>query len=196
METWDLVESHRPMPERGMEKSAESADHSALSQDFQKVHLELREILGKVLLKRVGDRHLAQDLVQETFLRYWKSLRGGGVIRQPERWLIRVAINLAEDWRRSFFSRQVHVGLTPGTLEGLECSRPSRDETMNQLKRDLVRHLPLTELRERDRLLLILRLSLGFQPNTIGDLMGIGTDATRMRLFRAYRRMRGQPLRV
>ncbi len=179
-----------------MEKSAELPCHPAVYSDFQQVHQELRETLSKVLQKRVGDRHLAQDLVQETFLRYWKSLAGGGVIQQPERWLVRVAINLAEDWRRSFFSRQIRVGLSPGTLESLETAKVVQEDSSVLLERELLRHLPLLDLRESDRIILVLRVSLGFGPPVIADLLGIGTDAARMRLFRAYRKMRQKPFKV
>ena len=77
-----------------MEPFGHDGSVRSLSGDFQRVHLEFCEDISKVLLRRVGDRHLAQDLVQETFLRYWKALGSGTKIEHPERWLVRVAINL------------------------------------------------------------------------------------------------------
>ena len=179
-----------------MEESAKSPCLPGFHRDFQQIHLESRESLAKVLLKRVGDRHLAQDLVQETYLRYWKTLAAGVVIREPERWLIRVAINLAEDWRRSFFYRQIRIGLAPGTLESMVCPRMEADDPGIMMERELLRLLPLVDLRERDKVILVLRISLGFGPQMIGDLLGIGTDAARMRLFRAYRKIRKKSFRV
>ena len=50
----------------------------------------------------LGDRHLAQDIVQETFIRAYKkmdSFRG----ERPESekaWLTRIAVNLCRDERR------------------------------------------------------------------------------------------------
>ncbi|MBQ7866789.1 MAG: sigma-70 family RNA polymerase sigma factor [Clostridia bacterium] len=56
----------------------------------------------------LGDRYLAQDIVQETFLKAWKhfdTLRGG----QPSEkaWLCRIAVNLCRDHQRTRWFRLV-----------------------------------------------------------------------------------------
>jgi RNA polymerase sigma-70 factor (ECF subfamily) len=47
----------------------------------------------------VGQAEDAQDVVQETFLRYYRAVRGRGesVVRNVPTWLFRVAHNLAQD---------------------------------------------------------------------------------------------------
>lgn len=171
-----------------MEPFGHDGSVRSLSGDFQRVHMEFCEDISKVLLRRVGDRHLAQDLVQETFLRYWKALGSGTKIEHPERWLVRVAINLSEDWRRSFASRQISVGLPDGILDSLSSNQdPTNDQ--NALSMSNV-HSLLEILRGNDKLLLTLRISMGLGTDSIGDLLGIGQDAARMRLMRAFRRAR------
>ena len=57
----------------------------------------------------LGDRHLAQDIVQETFIRAYKkmdSFRG----ERPESekaWLTRIAVNLCRDERRKKWFRLI-----------------------------------------------------------------------------------------
>ena len=47
----------------------------------------------------LGDTAMAQDIVQETFLKAWQK---GGFRRESEKaWLIRVAMNLCHDYHRS-----------------------------------------------------------------------------------------------
>ncbi len=51
-------------------------------------------------LRRVGDRGIAEDLAQETFLRAWRaraSYRGDASVRG---WLCTIAINVVRDWAR------------------------------------------------------------------------------------------------
>ncbi|MGH2726709.1 MAG: RNA polymerase sigma factor, partial [Actinomycetota bacterium] len=51
-------------------------------------------------LRRVGDRDIAEDLAQETFLRAWRAratYRGETSVRG---WLCTIAINVVRDWAR------------------------------------------------------------------------------------------------
>ena len=62
------------------------------------------------------DAFLAQDVVQETFLRAWRK---GRLIRETERaWLTRVAVNLCRDEQRSRWFRHVDRRITPEELPG------------------------------------------------------------------------------
>ena len=60
------------------------------------------------------DAHLAQDVVQETFIRAWRQ----GKLRQEteKAWLTRVAVNLCRDEYRSRWFRHVDRRITPDAL--------------------------------------------------------------------------------
>ena len=70
--------------------------------------------LCSALLK---DKYLAQDVVQDTFIRAWRKmddLRGG---RQSEKaWLCRIAINRCRDHQRARWLRMVDLRAEPETL--------------------------------------------------------------------------------
>ena len=71
------------------------------------------------------DRALAEDAVQETFL---KAYRGSGQFRgdaSPKTWLSRIAINTCRDMRRSGWFRHMDRRVTPEMLPE-PASQPSR----------------------------------------------------------------------
>ncbi|MCX7814808.1 MAG: sigma-70 family RNA polymerase sigma factor [Tepidimonas ignava] len=62
-------------------------------------HAHERE-LRRHLLRHVGDEALAQDLVQEVFVRALRAGRDFCELRQPRAWLFQVARNTLVDWAR------------------------------------------------------------------------------------------------
>lgn len=60
-------------------------------------------------LRRVGDRGIAEDLAQETFLRAWRArakYRGEASVRG---WLCTIAVNVVRDWARRRGRRPVEA---------------------------------------------------------------------------------------
>ncbi len=71
-------------------------------EDWEKLVLENENRLYRAAFCILGDRHEAEDAVQDAFLKY---LEKGANVRQPESWLMRVLINgcksrLRLAWRR------------------------------------------------------------------------------------------------
>jgi len=82
-------------------------------------------VLAYVLQLTAGDRHRAEDIVQETLLRAW---RHAGALRSDRgsvrAWLMRVAHNLTVDAYRARRARPVEVGLDavgePAVVDGAD----------------------------------------------------------------------------
>ena len=130
---------------------------------------------------------VAQDIMQETFLRLWKQRLVGGEILNPRAWLLRVARNLAEDYAKSAFRR--NGTQPPQTMNGVQgkeslpLDRMTRDETFGQLREELEYLAPA------DREILTLRYALDYNAAQIADVLDINPTAVHMRLSRARQRL-------
>ena len=75
-----------------------------------------------VAISYFGDRGLAEDAVQETYLKayqHWADFRAES---SEKTWLFRIAINTCRDIRRSAWFRHRDRRLTPDMLPGAQAS--------------------------------------------------------------------------
>ena len=132
------------------------------------------------LLRTVGDRQLAEDLAQDTFLRACGSavlFRGES---SPRTWLFSIARRaLADHYRR----RAPEVLLAGASDEPVAVA--SRDSTEKVAVEQVLAALPLTH-----REALVLCDLLGFSPTEAADLTGLTANAFRVRLHRARAQFR------
>jgi RNA polymerase sigma-70 factor, ECF subfamily len=130
---------------------------------------------------------LAQDIMQEAFLRLWKQGAASGAIQNPRAWLLRVARNLAEDHAKSAFRR--NGTQAPQTMNGvrsrdlLPIERMEQEETRRQIRAEL------EQLAPSDREILTLRYALDYSAGEIADMLDINATAVHMRLSRARQRL-------
>ena len=73
---------------------------------FEEFFARHRERLLRHLVRIVRDRAAAQDLLQEAFLRVWTRAQQWDGRGDPERWLFRIATNLALNYIRSVRRRR------------------------------------------------------------------------------------------
>ncbi|MFI5261219.1 MAG: RNA polymerase sigma factor [Candidatus Limnocylindrales bacterium] len=135
-------------------------------------------------LAAVRDAALAEDLVQETFLRLVRELDAGHRPANPPAWLFRVCANLVtSDARRR--GVVAHLG---SPVAPFDAAVSAEDETMlradwQALQRGL-RALP-TEARRA-----VLLAAEGRRGREVADAIGHTESATRTILFRARRTLR------
>jgi RNA polymerase sigma-70 factor (ECF subfamily) len=161
-------------------KQPPSAEFEALYQHHS------REVWALVYARWLN-ADVAQDIMQEAFLRLWKQRQDGGTIVNPRAWLLRVARNLAEDHAKSAFRR--NGTQAPQTMNGVEgrdpvpLDRMTREETFGQLRAELDKLAP------PDREILTLRYALDYNASQIADMLEINATAVHMRLSRARQRL-------
>jgi len=134
-------------------------------------------ILLGVCSLMLNDRHMAQDVVQETFLRAWKHRH---LPKQSEKaWLLRVAINLCHDVHRSRWRRHIDQRIP---LEELLIPAP---EASNFEIIDMVRQLPVKE-----RETVILHYWNNLSAEEIADMLSMSRAAVYRHLEKAKRLLR------
>lgn len=130
--------------------------------------------LCSALLK---DAHLAQDVVQETFVKAWlrmDDLRGGE--RSEKAWLTRIAINLCRDQQRTRWLRTVEK---KPELEqpSMWCAPP------NEAAADVME--ALGQLKPRYREVLALHYLENLSAEELGEMLGLSPSAVYRRLKKA-----------
>src|SRR5437660_8546939 len=155
--------------------------------DFEALYQRHSREVWALAYARWMNADLAQDIMQEAFLRLWKQWQDGEAILNPRAWLLRVARNLAEDHAKSAFRRNgTHPPQTMNGVRGkdvLPLERLEREETFTQLRGEL------GQLSPADREILTLRYALDYNANDIAELLGINATAVHMRLSRARQRL-------
>ena len=130
------------------------------------------------------DNGLAQDVVQETFLRFFLALLQGETIKSPNAWLHRVAHNYACETQRSATVRKA-VSLEDFPEEAL--SGPTQSEPMSDLAetaRVLLapREWECVHLRSEGFDYAEIAAELAIRPGTVGALLHRATEKLRSRL--------------
>jgi len=150
--------------------------------------------------KYVGDAHLAQDLVQETFLRVLKSIRGYEHRGAFSTWLYRIAVNLCKDHFRKKRVPMVSLHDYYTTSSGdrvyvkdcLADERAGSDEALAAADREeLVRRL-LAGLPEEQRIVILLKEYQALKFREIAEVLDVPEGTVKARLYRGLRTMREQ----
>jgi RNA polymerase sigma-70 factor (ECF subfamily) len=131
------------------------------------------------LYRLVGNRDVAEELAQETFLRAFNSRQRLSQALNQRAWLYRVATNVAFDHLRR---GRRFAWLPWSRADELHLSQPDIAEAANQ--RDALEHafqaLPIDY-----RAPLLLHVYDGLSVREVADALGISEGAVKMRLRRA-----------
>lgn len=135
------------------------------------------------LWRRTGDRHLADDLLQEAYYRFLRARVAHESESHRRNYLFRIAANLVHDNHRSQTS---HAELpeegTPGhPASGLNLGRQS------QQREDL--HRALVHLSAKQRDALWLAYAEGSSHQEIAETLGLKVGSVKLLLFRARRKL-------
>ena len=130
-----------------------------------------------------------EEVVQETFLRLYRHMRGGGDEENLRAWIYQVAHNLSSNLRKS---RHRLVDTTPELWEQLSQSTvhnaPGPEEQLLQQERLLRVHEGLAKLTQLQRDCLYLRVE-GFRYREIGKMLNVGTSTVSGSLRNAINRL-------
>ena len=158
----------------------QSAAASRMSEDeFRAFYERTSRPVWAYLMRLTGNPHLADDLLQESYYRFYRA----GAVYEGESHrrnsLFRIATNLARDT-----ARRKKRGTEVEIPESLEAMRATHDE-----RTDLQR--ALGKLKPLQREILWLAYAQGSSHQEIGAALGLKTGSIKPLLFRARRKLAG-----
>jgi RNA polymerase sigma-70 factor (ECF subfamily) len=152
-----------------------------------------------LLYRLTGSADVAEELVQETFLRVVRRISDYQNRGRFEAWLFRIAANLARDQHRRTRRRA-----TPGSLDSGPSSQPGPPcdpsdvsvrepgKQLEQAETDQRLHGALLRLGELDREIILLRHYSELSFREIAELLGVPLGTALARAHRALSRLRAE----
>jgi RNA polymerase sigma-70 factor (ECF subfamily) len=174
---WDYA-----IPQTGAAGKAVSAEVLMDDEAFNGFHQRTARPLWTYLARVSGSRSLADDLLQESYLRFLCARNAGTDEESRRRYLFRIASNLLRDhWRRPV------AAALDDLPESLFTAPGSRDS--ERMDSQAILGPALAQMKPRERQLLWLAYAEGSTHREIAEITGLGAPSIRLLLFRARRKM-------
>ena len=157
---------------------------SSLKEDFLTSFDSYSDAIYRFCLVKTSNKEVSEDLVQETFMRYWQSLSAGKEMRNTRSLLYTIANNLIIDWYR----KKKALSLDALHEDGYE---PSEERSLSsESEAELNGILEVIEdLEEKDKEVLLMRYVEGLDPKDIAEIQGESTNVISIRIHRATQKV-------
>ena len=181
-------------PDGGVVERARRGDPAAQEELVRSYTAGIFNLHAKLL----GDRHAAQDLTQETFIKVFRGIHGFEAGRSFKAWAFAIAWNAARDHlrrsRRRTFRSLPWASDDPeaGEIDIEDRRSPGVLETLVERERAAVVREALSRLDPERRALLVLREFEDLSYEELGELFGCGTGTARSRVHRARLALRDE----
>ncbi|MEO1060793.1 MAG: sigma-70 family RNA polymerase sigma factor [Actinomycetota bacterium] len=187
-----------PRPAAPVEPSGSSPDTvpQRLAAGDESVIVELyRTFGGRVLglaLRVLADRQLAEEAVQETFVRVWRRAETFDPTREIEPWLFRIARNTAYDLARARSARPRSQFGDPEPVLGSAVQVDDRSDpelATETLELQWEIRAAVDALPELEREVVRLQHLCGLTHREVADRLGISVGTVKSRSHRAHGRL-------
>jgi RNA polymerase sigma factor (sigma-70 family) len=152
--------------------------------DFAEFYRRSADNCLRAVLVSVGDRDMAQDLVDEAFTRAFASWRTVGRHPAPSAWVVRTALNANISWWWRRRRREVPVP-DPGMVAGPAAAGAAADSPVDPTIMAALMRLPT-----RQRQVVALRLFLDLDTARTAEVLGIAPSTVKAHLARAIASLR------
>ncbi|MBQ7519855.1 MAG: sigma-70 family RNA polymerase sigma factor [Clostridia bacterium] len=148
---------------------------------FELLVAQNQEKLLRTCYLYLRDRQLAEDAVQETFLKAYRSLPAFRGDSSEKTWLMRIAVNTCRDLYRSEWFRHMDRRVIPEELPESGMPFTSREESLI---------VEVMRLPRRLREATLLYYYHGMDEREIAEALGVSRSAVSDRLSRARRKLK------
>ncbi len=170
-------------PDQELVERGRSGDDAALGALAERHHAAAY----RVALSFVREDDLAQDVVQDAFVKAFRALAGFRADASFRTWLLTITANEAKEVLRRQGRRKETALEDAGEVPSEE-SGPAHDAVMRD-EANKARRM-LEQLPEKQRLSVTLRIEEGLSFKEIGDVIGSSEGAARVNYFHGIRRLR------
>lgn len=144
---------------------------------------EYKSYAFTIALKIVGNRHEAEEVAQDSFIKAFHYLRGFNRQAKFSTWLYRIVFNMAISQKRK--NRQQFVDIEDRSIETSERS----DAGTEKEDKEVFIGQALARLNDADRLAIQLFYIREFSLEEVADLMGQQVNTVKVRIHRARLRL-------
>jgi RNA polymerase sigma-70 factor (ECF subfamily) len=176
----------KPTPESELVARAKAGDVGA----FEQLAGEHADRLYTVVLRLVGDRVEAEDVVQETLLRAWRGIGRFQGRAMVFTWLYRIAVN---ECNRALERRLRRGTMVPVDEEAVQLPAPAHEGPARRTERKELRdalELAIADLAPPYRTALVLRDIEGLSTREAAMIVGVSEAAFKSRLHQARLKVR------
>ncbi len=156
--------------------------------DFWEIYNEYYAKVRRFILTFVKEEWVADDLIQETFVRIQENL---DTIKDPSRissWIFRIAYNLCQDHFRQSRKSPDRESAGQEKMEIFKEASIQKELEQRQMGQCVQNHMSL--LPESLRTVLILYDIMDFSHQEIAEILGITVKNTKVRLHRARKKLK------
>ena len=130
------------------------------------------------------DWALAEDAVQEVFIKAYKHMSEFRKESSEKTWLTSIAINICKNYVRTSWFRKVQIG-----IEKIEAYNTLEDELLNQINQsELLKQVMDLPIKYRE--VIPLYYYQDFKINEIAEILGISESSIKMRLNRGRKKLK------
>ena len=154
-------------------------------QRFVRLVDQYQEQLLRLCCYCLRDRSMAEDAVQETFLKVYRTMDSFRGDCSEKTWIMKIAMHVCCDIRRTGWFRFVNRRVTPDMFADRTAAvlPDDRDEELSSA---------VMKLPHRLREVILLYYYQGMKVNEIADALGISRPAVSARLIRGRERLKNQ----
>ena len=185
------------MDEPGLDQLLQRAARQDPEALTRLVELYSRRVFG-LLYRLTGRRDVAEDLLQETFLRVVRTIEQYEHAGRFEAWLFRIAANLARDRARKLGRRGTTGSLDEGSGSGMPSAATlagdagGPEQSLLRAEAGAELEAALSRLSDAEREIILLRHFSELSFREIADLLGVPLGTALARAHRALKRLKAE----